>query len=271
MSLLEKCLLPNGIEFAHINKNETDFLFREIFEDRLYLRYGLILDKDPIVFDVGANIGMFSLFVFLHCQGAKVFAFEPIPEVFEILRINSHFFGWNMELFNVAVSNSIGTRRFTHYPKSSLQSGCYPNAAKDRTFLKATALYQQQETGLSFSSHLLDQLIDSKLGKTTLLCPSVTLSQIIHQYQLPRIDLLKVDVERSEWDVIQGIDSSHWKKIRQVVIEIENKQSSTMFVDILEKNGFTLDVQTYAPLSDTSVCILYGKNMRVDDGSDFSF
>ncbi|HEX4915980.1 MAG TPA: amino acid adenylation domain-containing protein, partial [Vicinamibacterales bacterium] len=33
--------LPNGMTVAHLNRNETEFLYREVFEDRSYLRHGI--------------------------------------------------------------------------------------------------------------------------------------------------------------------------------------------------------------------------------------
>src|SRR5262249_22505755 len=54
--------LPNGMIIRHHNKNETDFSYKEIFEEQIYLRHGVVLKPGDCIFDVGANIGMFSLF-----------------------------------------------------------------------------------------------------------------------------------------------------------------------------------------------------------------
>lgn len=253
----DKYLISNGIEFIHINKNETDFLFKEIFEDRIYIQQGLTLDPNPIVFDVGANIGVFSYFIFTQYKEAKIFAFEAIPEVFEVLKRNAKLFQWNIELFNKAISNSIGEREFTYYPKSSLQSSYYSDRVKDREFLMAAALHQQKISNLYFNPFLLDKLIDSKLENKTVLCPTVKLSQIICDRQIKRIDLLKIDVEGSERDVIQGIDLKDWGIIKQVVIEIDNDQNTDFIYRVLSQRGFKIKKQIYEPLSGTAVCMLY--------------
>jgi amino acid adenylation domain-containing protein len=54
--------LPNGTAVAQLNKNETDYLYQEIFERQAYLRHGITLHDDDCIFDVGANIGLFTLF-----------------------------------------------------------------------------------------------------------------------------------------------------------------------------------------------------------------
>lgn len=83
-------LSPTGplSELAEINPHETRFLYDEIFSAESYLQGGITLREDAVVFDVGANIGMFSLFVGARCPSADVFAFEPVPDVFDVLRSN---------------------------------------------------------------------------------------------------------------------------------------------------------------------------------------
>jgi hypothetical protein len=53
-------------------------------------------------------------------------------------------------------------------------------------------------------------------------CEVMTLSSILRQQSVPRIDLLKVDVEKSELDVLAGIDDQDWPKIRQLVVEVHD-------------------------------------------------
>ena len=50
-----------GLRVAQQNKNETDYLYREIFERRCYLQHGVSIERGDWVVDVGANIGLFSL------------------------------------------------------------------------------------------------------------------------------------------------------------------------------------------------------------------
>jgi hypothetical protein len=37
-----------------------------------------------------------------------------------------------------------------------------------------------------------------------------------------RVDLLKIDVERAELEVLNGIEQSDWSKIKQVVMEVHD-------------------------------------------------
>src|SRR2546429_4364399 len=75
-------------EVAGVNMAEMRFLHDEIFVGEVYLRGGIVLREGAVVFDVGANIGMFSLFIGARCPSAEVYAFEPVPEVFAKLQQN---------------------------------------------------------------------------------------------------------------------------------------------------------------------------------------
>src|SRR5690349_13609232 len=58
--------LPNSMAIVHQNKIETDIMYKEIFEYCAYLRHGITIRDGDCIFDVGANIGMFTLFVQQH-------------------------------------------------------------------------------------------------------------------------------------------------------------------------------------------------------------
>ncbi|MEP6809604.1 MAG: polyketide synthase dehydratase domain-containing protein, partial [Chthoniobacterales bacterium] len=77
-------MLPNGLEVAHLNRHETDYLYQEIFEDQSYLRHDIQFADGDTVVDIGANIGLFSLFVLSRCENPEIFAYEPSPRVFDL-------------------------------------------------------------------------------------------------------------------------------------------------------------------------------------------
>lgn len=54
--------LPNGLAVRCISRRDPPFLYREIYERRCYLQHGLTLPRGGTVIDVGANIGLASLF-----------------------------------------------------------------------------------------------------------------------------------------------------------------------------------------------------------------
>ena len=72
-------------------------------------------------------------------------------------------------------------------------------------------------------------------------CAMKTVSDIVQDHSLSRIDLLKIDVERAELDVLLGISKTDWKLISQVVLEVHDVQGRLEHILQLLKNtaGFT--------------------------------
>jgi FkbM family methyltransferase len=71
------------------------------------------------VIDIGANIGNYSKYFIKH--GAKVYAFEPTINTFNILKSNIK----NAECFNVLLGNSIGKTKF-YYSGTSGENSAIP-------------------------------------------------------------------------------------------------------------------------------------------------
>ena len=88
--------LPNRLVIAHLNAYETDYLYKEIFIDQTYLKHGITINENATVIDVGANIGMFTLFVLQQAPDARIYAFEPSPPAFEALSTNASLYGKNV-------------------------------------------------------------------------------------------------------------------------------------------------------------------------------
>jgi len=246
--------LPNGRAVAHRNKNETDYLYKEIFEQQTYLRHGLAIPEKAVVFDIGANIGLFSLFVAEHFPDAAIYAFEPVPPIFNVCRINAELYAPSVKLFPFGLSSRNETTGFTYYPHYSVMSGRtgYSNADADIDVIKRY-LENREAEAPGEAGELMehaDELLAGRFMAETYECALRRLSDVIAGEQVERIDLLKIDVQRAELDVLEGIDDAHWPKIRQVVMEAHDAPGSEMegrlreISALLERHGFeTLAVQ----------------------------
>lgn len=63
------------------------------------------------IIDVGANTGGFALFINKIIPSAKIYSFEPLFEVFEIFKKNTHHIE-NCTIFNVALGKFNGEEKF---------------------------------------------------------------------------------------------------------------------------------------------------------------
>ena len=57
-----------------------------------YFEHGVVLNDGDTVFDVGANIGAFGIRAVQQHAAVRVFAFEPVPEIFKTFERNSKRF-----------------------------------------------------------------------------------------------------------------------------------------------------------------------------------
>jgi FkbM family methyltransferase len=158
--------LPNGMTVAHQNQNETDYLYREIFEKQIYLKHGIELGEKSCIFDVGANIGMFTLFVSQYFPDAKIYAFEPIKPIFDMLRTNAKLSGAEVELRQFGLSHHEKVDSFTYYPRYSMMSGlrAYANAGDELEVINRY-LRNEQLSGENGSAGLLehaDELLEGR-------------------------------------------------------------------------------------------------------------
>src|SRR4051794_6482567 len=80
--------LPNGMTVRGLSGADTLSVYRALFEGHCYLRHGVSLREGDCVLDVGANTGVFVLSLTTVLSRARVFAFEPIPAIHAVQRLN---------------------------------------------------------------------------------------------------------------------------------------------------------------------------------------
>lgn len=251
--------LPNGMRIRQINKNETDYIYHEVFELQAYLKHGITLRSGDCVFDVGANIGLFTLFASRVAPDLKIHAFEPNPFVHEALATNAAAYGNSIKTFNFGLSNRNGEAEFRFFEGFSLLSGYYADADTEREVVKQYLQNQQREgtDGAAEFTEQADELLEQRFRTNTFKTELRTLSSVIETEGIERIDLLKINVEKSELDVLSGIAEQDWPKIAQLVVEVDVAEHLPQIELLLARNGFEVLVEQDRLLNDTALCYVY--------------
>jgi FkbH-like protein/FkbM family methyltransferase len=257
------CALPNGLEIADLNRYETDDVYQEIFEDQCYLRHGIRLEDGDTVVDIGANIGLFSLFVLSRCRSPAIYAYEPSPAVFEKLQANCQVHGHDrIEAYNLGVADRKKTAEFTFYENSSVFSGFFADDDVDKQAMQAVVrnvLHQELDANKESLEGYIAELTTAKLKRHTCLSSLVSVSDIIQAHALKRIHLLKIDAEKSELEILKGIQEEHWPLIDQIVIEIHDPTGQTVrqIRQDLEAHGYRCAVEEEQLLKTSGLFNLY--------------
>ncbi|MER5704800.1 FkbM family methyltransferase [Micromonospora sp. NPDC002296] len=206
---------------------EARFIYAEIFQDNNYDHAGL--PEAPFVVDVGANIGLFSLFMKRRYPSARIAAFEPAPQNVEALRQNLALHraeGVTIHPFCLGAEDQ-AEARLTYYPEMPGNSTLHPREKDLQRSLMGERLGDDRAAEL--------------FTATEVTVPVHRLSRVLaeHHGGETAIDLLKVDVEGAELDVLNGIDAADWARIGTVLLEVTDFDGKlTGALDLLHRHGF---------------------------------
>lgn len=227
--------LPNGLEILCVSQAEAAALYHEIFTQRCWLDGGVRLRDGDTVVDVGANIGLSTLFFHRECHDVRLVSFEPAPVPFAALRGNVGRHGVSAVCRPVAVGASARHATMSYYPQVTAMSGLYARPSDDAT---VTRTYLRN---CGFSADDIADIVPAEYTRDTFDVEVRTLSDEVRDIGLHGIALLKIDVEKSEIDVLAGIDQDVWAMVEQVAVEVHDLDGALRTArEMLVAQGFAV-------------------------------
>jgi FkbM family methyltransferase len=177
------------------------------------------LKAGDVFYDIGANVGSYSLISFAHLKGqTKIYSFEP------------GFLSFSQLCKNIKLNGA---------------SQCispFQVALSDETSL-IDLHYQNLETGGAL--HALGNPIDTKGERFdpvfSLPTLSYRLDDFVAQFGLPKPNHIKMDVDGLEFNILQGGDKtlSH-TGLQSILLEIEGNEDPKRFDAWFEEKGMVL-------------------------------
>eukprot|EP00475_Leptophrys_vorax_P020625 TRINITY_DN2826_c0_g1_i3.p1 TRINITY_DN2826_c0_g1~~TRINITY_DN2826_c0_g1_i3.p1 ORF type:complete len:263 (-),score=89.12 TRINITY_DN2826_c0_g1_i3:16-804(-) len=214
------------------------------------------------VFDVGANVGLFSVYLLTNFKNMNIRCFEPIPQLYRIAKMNLERFveagKGKFEIFNMGLSNeNVDEIEFTFDPHMTVASSLFESQMEEDTKMEGKvsdipklcrAVISDLGTfqllpnwfvefvcaGLELPviqwffvfpaiCYVIIFAIKRAFKKQKVSCTLKRLSSVLETMQPEmKIDLIKIDVEGAEFDVLKGIDDKHYKLIEQAVVEVHD-------------------------------------------------
>jgi FkbM family methyltransferase len=268
--------LQNGMTVSCLQKHEVPFISMEV---QSYFARHIRLQPGDTVFDVGANIGLFSLAAYAHCErNVRVYAFEPVPPIFEMLETNvrSNVSGQQVKVFNFGLSDRSGEVPFAYYPHAPVLSTAYADKSADLQLVEDLVLKNLIHLDAappllrclrwvpeSLRAPLVHHGLERALQAERVICQMQTLSQFIGESNIERIDLLKIDVEKAELDVLRGIAEKDWQKIRQLVVELHDIEGRLVTIrTLLQARGMTeVAIEQPPTLKNSNIYTLFAQRL----------
>lgn len=165
--------------------------------------------RDRTIIDAGANCGFFTLYAGMRSPEAQIASIEPFPQTFDRLHKAVQDFGMEARV-------------------RLYRSALFGKA-------EAVRIDDRQEVGSQFR----------RVGNTGVAVPAVSLAEVIADCGWDRVDLLKMDIEGSEFEALLATDAETISRISRVVMEFhprydESRYTSKVLTEYLRRNSFRI-------------------------------
>lgn len=184
---------------------------KRYLEDILENREYVDIFKYPVVIDIGANIGAFSLYVYDFCD--EVYALEPVKE--------------NLDIFRKTIQENNLTRIKTYQEAIAGETGvrnirkCGPPSSGAWTIVDASGPEHEYRR-----------------------INAITLKDFMDREKIEFADLVKIDVESAEGEILED-KTFPFAQIDTIVGEFHNNWASgkdhDRLVAVLKGNGFIFE------------------------------
>jgi len=110
------------------------------------------------------------------------------------------------------------------------------------------------------SDRFVDFLLKDKLKEARQCeCRLRTVSSVLRESGVDRINLLKIDAEKSELQILSGIDECDWPKIDQIVMEAHSQQQSDSVISLLNAKGFKVNTEQEEQFMASGITNIFAK------------
>lgn len=191
---------------------------------------------DTFFFDIGSNFGYYSVQVGQRLKKAKgkIYAFEPVPDIYEWLKMNVSLNNLSdrIECFNLAISNENGQRDIN--VSTSFNTG--------------------------MSSLVYSPVYNDRKQVETINVPIKTFDSFVKEYEIENIDIIKIDIEGGELEALYGMKDTLANSKPELLVEIEPEILKKAKIDYREIFHF-LEKFHYRPFIPTNNTLIEVKDI----------
>ena len=174
--------LRNNLK-CKIRINSTDLqAFANVWLNKEYENIGFLIESDELVIDIGAHIGLFTIYASQFCKNGKIVCCEPIKKNFDLLKENVSMNNLsNIILYNNAITDK----------NDKVKIYLNNDAA-------ANSIYGDGENYEEVNTLSLSKILDENMNEK--IC-------------------LKLDCEGAEYQIINNTPDRYFEKIFKICLE----------------------------------------------------
>ncbi|ALV23658.1 methyltransferase FkbM family protein, putative [Campylobacter iguaniorum] len=191
------------------------------------------MDKNSVLWDIGANIGLYSMYAGL--KGLNVYSFEPSALNVALLSKNIEINGLEnrVTMFPMAVSD---THEFGFLNMSNTNWGGAFNEFNVNE-LHSTG-NDKYKTEVVFKQGIFSYSID----------------ELVQNYGFKTPNYIKIDVDNIEYKIIYGANKTlDNQAVKSIFVELdENDDNTKNIIDFLSKKGFVLVEKSHSEMFNDS-------------------
>lgn len=191
---------------------ENEVFWQGIFNgwEKYSMKLWYDLSKNAnVIFDIGANTGVYSLLAKTTNNNAVVFAFEPVSRVYDKLCFNNKINNYDIKCFEKAISNNDGV-----------------------------ATIFDKDTAHTYSVTVNEDRSSDKSNSIPVEITTIRLDTFINTNNIPKIDLMKIDVEMHEVEALEGFGKYLNEFKPTILIEILSEDIAKGINELVSDIGY---------------------------------
>lgn len=200
--------------FLYCRDDADESVIAEIFQWREYKASELIIkdNKNPIL-DVGAHIGVFSVYAKAINPEASVYALEPEKNNFDLLKKNLDANRISdVKIFNIALAEKT-CKRDLFISDDNINHSLLPEFGENQDLPRVSI-------------------------------QAYSLGDFLSQQKILKVGLLKMDIEGGEYEILENLSSEDFSKIENIVLEYHeyHGRNHKDLENVLRQNGFSVQI-----------------------------
>ena len=211
---LEKYIWNGQPVYYRTSTSDMTLIYEVLLKSGYKSEYYLPADFNPkVILDIGANIGITSIYLINKFPNAKIFSFEPLLENYDILKKNTENYK-NIKVFNFGLGK------------------------KNETLDIFLSDDSENFGGGSFFPEV------GGTSNRKVKCEIKNIQDTLLELDVKEIDLIKIDTEGAEFDILTSLSKKYLESVKWITGELHGYKDFEL-LDYLQGFGFNIGVKKH--------------------------